>query len=152
MATGPSEQAAFRRMGAPLWFTINGLLRGAVVGAAAGLTFALSLTVSQHPGRMVAVCVMAASVGAVLGAAVGGVIALTGYGRPRWLPVIGGVVAAYGWLAWDWLDSRGQPLSDWAALLLLVLPFAAAAGVLHGIWLRKLRMRPRYRVTRSSTD
>ena len=146
MPTGPLEQAAFRRAGALPWFTVNGLLRGAVVGGAAGLALALSLTVNEQTW------LTATSVGAVLGAAVGGLIALTGYGRPRWLPVIGAVVAAYGWLTWDWLDSRGQPLSDWAGLLLLVLPFAAAAGVLHGIWLRKLRMRPRYRVTRSSTD
>jgi hypothetical protein len=103
---------------------------------------------------MVAVyCVVATSVGAVLGAVCGGLIALTGHGRPRWLPAIGGVIAGCGWLAWDWLlYSRDDPLSDWAGLFLLVLPFAAAVGVLYGSWLRKLRMRARSRVTDSSTD
>ena len=96
---------------------------------------------------------MAASVGAVLGAVVGALIAVTGYDRPRWLPAIGGVVASYGWLAWSWLlYSRDQSWLDWAGLFLLVLPFAAAAGVLQGIWLRKLRVRARSTVTHASTD
>ena len=147
MASGPLEVAAFRRVGALLWFTINGVMLGVVVGGAAGIAFAPSLGVSEQRWLMVT------SVGAVLGAVVGGLIALAGYGRPRRLPAIGGVVASYGWLAWSWLlYSRDQSWSDWAGLFLLVLPFAAAAGVLQGIWLRKLRVRAHSTVTHSSTD
>ena len=144
-----------------LRFTISGVLRGVGVGGAAGLTFALLLTgirlTSPYtlPAFLMAVyCVVATSIGALLGAAVGGVIALTGYGRPSWLPAIGGVLAACGWLAWNWrLYNRpgGLELSDWIGHFVLVLPFAAAAGVLHGSWLKQLRMPARPGPTRPST-
>ncbi len=147
MAPGPLEIATSRRVGALLWFTINGLLRGVVVGGAPGMALALALGVNEQRW------LMATSVGGVVGAVVGGLIALACYGRPRRLPAIGGVVASYGWLAWSWLlYSRDQSWLDWAGLFLLVLPLAAAAGVLLGIWLKKLRVRPRSTVTHANTD
>jgi hypothetical protein len=147
MVPEPLEVAAFRRRGARLWFTVNGLVRGLVVGSAPGMALALALGVNEQRW------LTATSVGGVVGAVAGGLIALAGYGRPKRLPALGAVVASYGWLAWSWLlYSRGQSWVDWAGLFLLVLPFAAAAGVLQGIWLRKLRMRARSTVTHSGTD
>src|SRR4051812_18445078 len=150
MATGHLEQPAFRRMGADLWFIVDGLLRGAVVGAAVGAglwfildgllrgavvvgadgtVFVLPLNFGQPTWLMVTF------VGAVLGAASGGVLGLDGYGRRRWwLPVIGGVVGSGAWLLYGY----GFELLPRSPLFTRALPIAAAAGVLLGIWLMTL--------------